>query len=51
MVCFADGHYEITRVGNLTVQLADRAGLIAKAQALLQLDQPAAGDQVGDEGQ
>lgn len=38
-VRFVAGQYEITRVGDPIVQLVDRAGLILKAQALLQLDQ------------
>jgi hypothetical protein len=45
LVRFADGHYEITRAGDSTVQVVDRAGLILKAQALLQFDRAPVGDE------
>jgi hypothetical protein len=46
------GQYEVTKADDPMMQRVDRAGLIAKAQALLQLDQaPAGDDQVSGEGQ
>jgi hypothetical protein len=39
VVRLAAGLYEITRADDPTVQLVDRVGLLAQAQALLQLDQ------------